>query len=137
LQNHEAAQAKSRARLANKTGRAKSFAESAVLERSPKILQRNAINNTPLALPPADRAAVPRNEIVGRLDCVKDLPQQTTFREEPASIENGRDDDAMTELDNHREERRLDGSRDYWQFREGGQFGSHPSYDDVDDESDP
>jgi hypothetical protein len=38
-------------------------------------------------------------------------------------------------VDDYREERRLDGSRDYWQIREDGLFGSHPSYDDCDDES--
>ena len=41
------------------------------------------------------------------------------------------------ELDNHRIERRLDGSRDYWQIREEGRFGSHPSFDSCDDESAP
>jgi len=47
------------------------------------------------------------------------------------------DDAVVGELDNYREERRLDGSRDYSQFREEGKFGSHPSYDDCDDESAP
>jgi hypothetical protein len=42
-----------------------------------------------------------------------------------------------TEIDNHREERRLDGSRDYWMFREGGQFGSHAVFDECSDEADP
>lgn len=37
----------------------------------------------------------------------------------------------------YRENRRLDGSRDYWQIRENGRFGSHPSYDSTDDESAP
>jgi hypothetical protein len=43
----------------------------------------------------------------------------------------------LIENPNYREERRLDGSRDYWQIREIGRFGSHPSYDDCDDESRP
>ena len=34
-------------------------------------------------------------------------------------------------------ERAFDGSRDYYGFREHGQFGSHPVYDDLGDESDP
>jgi hypothetical protein len=46
-------------------------------------------------------------------------------------------DEKLSEIDNHWEERRLDGSRDYWQIREEGRFGSHPSYDDCDDESAP
>lgn len=37
----------------------------------------------------------------------------------------------------YREGRRLDGSRDYWRFREDGRFGSHPSFDACDDESQP
>jgi hypothetical protein len=37
----------------------------------------------------------------------------------------------------YRENRRLDGSRDYWQLREEGRFGSHPSFDSCDDESTP
>jgi hypothetical protein len=36
-----------------------------------------------------------------------------------------------------KEERRLDGSRDYVQFRESGKFGSHSGYDDMADESLP
>jgi hypothetical protein len=35
------------------------------------------------------------------------------------------------------EERRLDGSRDYWGYREQGMFGSYPSFDDCEDESRP
>ena len=46
-------------------------------------------------------------------------------------------DDELNERTNYWEERRLDGSRDYWQVRESGRFGSHPSYDDCDDESAP
>jgi hypothetical protein len=46
-------------------------------------------------------------------------------------------EDGFSEINNHREERRLDGSRDYSQVREEGRFGSHPSYDDCDDESAP
>ncbi len=34
-------------------------------------------------------------------------------------------------------ERRLDGSRDSWKIRENGRFGSHSSYDQMDDESEP
>lgn len=34
-----------------------------------------------------------------------------------------------------KESRRLDGSRDYWQIRDRGKFGSHSSYDDMGDES--
>lgn len=30
-------------------------------------------------------------------------------------------------------ERSLDATRDYWQIRDGGQFGSHPSHDDYDE----
>jgi hypothetical protein len=41
----------------------------------------------------------------------------------------------FSEINYHREERRLDGSRDYWQIREEGRFGSRPSYDDCNDES--
>lgn len=33
------------------------------------------------------------------------------------------------------ENRRLDGSKDYWQFRENGKYGSHSSYDEMGDES--
>ena len=47
------------------------------------------------------------------------------------------ENDHSTEVENYREERRLDGSRDYWQIREEGRFGSHPSFDDCDDESAP
>lgn len=32
---------------------------------------------------------------------------------------------------------KLDGSRDYNQFRENGRYGSHSSYDDMGDESNP
>jgi hypothetical protein len=46
-------------------------------------------------------------------------------------------DDRTRSQDNHWEERRLDGSRDYWQVREDGRFGSHPSFDCCDDESAP
>lgn len=46
-------------------------------------------------------------------------------------------DERLNEVDNHRIERRLDGSRDYWQIREEGRFGSHPSFDSCDDESAP
>lgn len=42
--------------------------------------------------------------------------------------------DARTE---YRENRRLDGSRDYRGYREGGRFGSHSSFDASDDESAP
>jgi len=35
------------------------------------------------------------------------------------------------------EERRLDGSRDNWRIRESGRFGSHPTFDSLDDESKP
>jgi hypothetical protein len=50
----------------------------------------------------------------------------------------GDDNDERTRaLDNYWEERRLDGSRDYWQVREEGRFGSHPSFDGCDDESAP
>lgn len=35
----------------------------------------------------------------------------------------------------NRAQRELDGSRDYWRYRESGRFGSHPSYDDYGDES--
>jgi hypothetical protein len=44
---------------------------------------------------------------------------------------------SLSEVHNHWEERRLDGSRDYWQIREAGRFGSHPSFDQCDDESAP
>jgi hypothetical protein len=47
------------------------------------------------------------------------------------------DDNELNSIDNYWEERRLDGSRDYWQTREDGRFGSHPSFDDCDDESAP
>ena len=40
-------------------------------------------------------------------------------------------------LEEYRENRRLDGSRDYWQIREEGGFGSHSSFDDMGDEADP
>ncbi len=33
--------------------------------------------------------------------------------------------------------RTLDGSADYWRFRDGGKFGSHPSFDAMDDQSRP
>lgn len=36
-----------------------------------------------------------------------------------------------------KQNRRLDGSRDYWLIREDGRFGSHPSFDSCDDESGP
>ena len=39
------------------------------------------------------------------------------------------------ELSGHAIERKLDGSRDFYQFREFGKFGSHSSYDDYGDES--
>lgn len=42
------------------------------------------------------------------------------------------------EQDLNEEERRLDGSRDYYNnFRENGRFGSHPRFDDGGDESEP
>ncbi len=47
------------------------------------------------------------------------------------------DDQSATEIESYWEERRLDGSRDYWQIREDGRFGSHPTFDDCDDESAP
>jgi hypothetical protein len=47
------------------------------------------------------------------------------------------DGDELALIDNYWEERRLDGSRDYWQIREEGRFGSHPSFDACDDESAP
>jgi hypothetical protein len=34
-------------------------------------------------------------------------------------------------------ERRLDATRDFWQIRENGRFGSHSSHDDHSDESEP
>jgi hypothetical protein len=37
----------------------------------------------------------------------------------------------------YREERRLDGSKDFWPHRDQGRFGSHPSFDACDDESIP
>ena len=37
-------------------------------------------------------------------------------------------DDRLSTLENYREERRLDGSRDYSQFREGGRFASIANY---------
>lgn len=46
-------------------------------------------------------------------------------------------DEESSSPDNYRENRRLDGSRDYWRFREEGRFGSHPSFDACDDESAP
>jgi hypothetical protein len=46
-------------------------------------------------------------------------------------------DERVASVDNYWEERCLDGSRDYWQIREEGRFGSHPSYDACDDESAP
>jgi hypothetical protein len=48
------------------------------------------------------------------------------------------DDDDTGELDDYATERRLDGSHDFWSLREeSGQFGSYPSFDDFDDESEP
>lgn len=38
-------------------------------------------------------------------------------------------------IDEYEENKRLDGSRDYWELREYGKFGSHPSFDDMSDES--
>ena len=38
-------------------------------------------------------------------------------------------------FDDKHEERRLDGSRDYYFFRENGRFGSHSVYDDMEDGS--
>ncbi len=35
------------------------------------------------------------------------------------------------------ETRRLDGARDFWSIRDHGQFGSHPTFDACDDESNP
>lgn len=52
----------------------------------------------------------------------------------PAGDDN---DERARELNNYWEERRLDGARDYWQVREEGRFGSHPSFDSCDDESAP
>lgn len=51
--------------------------------------------------------------------------------------ENYADRDGDQPVQNYWFERRLDGSRDYSQFREGGRFGSHPAYDECDDESAP
>jgi hypothetical protein len=43
----------------------------------------------------------------------------------------------LGEVRNYRAERGLDGSRDFWQFRETGRFGSHSVYDDCGGESAP
>lgn len=32
---------------------------------------------------------------------------------------------------------KLDGAKDYWQYREHGRYGSHPDFDDMGDESNP
>lgn len=32
---------------------------------------------------------------------------------------------------------KLDGAKDYWQFRDHGKYGSHPNFDDMGDESNP
>ncbi len=32
---------------------------------------------------------------------------------------------------------KLDGAKDYWQFRDHGRYGSHPVYDDMGDETNP
>ena len=45
--------------------------------------------------------------------------------------------ESLTGAGHYREERRLDGSRDFAQIRDNGQFGSHPSYDDCGDDSAP
>jgi hypothetical protein len=37
----------------------------------------------------------------------------------------------------YKEERKLDGSRDYYQYREEGKFGSHSVFDDMGDEARP
>lgn len=47
------------------------------------------------------------------------------------------EEDVLYDIEVSQEERRLDGSRDLWQIREDGRFGSYPSYDDCDDESAP
>lgn len=48
------------------------------------------------------------------------------------------DDFESDELSDYAIERQLDGSRDYWTYREGnGRFGSYPSFDSFDDESEP
>lgn len=39
------------------------------------------------------------------------------------------------DLDGNQAGRKSDGSRDYYRHRENGKYGSHPSYDDFDDES--
>lgn len=42
------------------------------------------------------------------------------------------------EIDNERSQRALDATRDYYAaYRDHGQFGSHPSHDGFDDESEP
>lgn len=46
-------------------------------------------------------------------------------------------DEMSSEITNYWRERRLDGSRDFWQIRDNGEFGSYPLYDDCSDESAP
>lgn len=46
--------------------------------------------------------------------------------------------DSNTVLSEYKQERSLDGSAGYWSFaRENGRFGSHPTFDKMDDESSP
>lgn len=50
----------------------------------------------------------------------------------------GRKDDEKGARNDYETERRLDGSRDYWGYREdNGRFESYPSFDDFGDESEP
>ncbi len=50
-----------------------------------------------------------------------------------AESDDDESDDGADELDSKSEERRLDGSRDYYPIREDdGRFGSHSVFDDMD-----
>jgi hypothetical protein len=65
----------------------------------------------------------------------KNYPKKRMKRARPPPEIKGPHTDSV--VPDPREERRLDGSRDYFVFRDHGQFGSHPSFDACDDESDP
>lgn len=64
--------------------------------------------------PPSNRPKIQRNSSLRSMAPTKDQEQRIQY---------------------NRAQRELDGSRDYWQYRESGRFGSHPSYDDYGDES--
>jgi len=91
--------------------------------RPPNVFARQTPFTPPPRRPGAETNARARALATGRGQC--------------GPAETGGNPAWASEVENYWVERRRDGSRDYWQFRETGRFGSHPTYDDCGDESAP